>query len=62
MNARFVHAGGNAGDLRTATNSEFERLRHDMRRGFDRVLGILWALLVGVGVLRVGVAGLWLKA
>jgi len=60
VNARFVHAGGNAGDLRTATNSEFERLRHDMRRGFDRVLGILWALLVGV--LLVGVAGLWLKA
>ena len=62
MDTRFVLAGRNTGDLRTPTSSEFERLRHDMHRGFDRVLAILWGLLVAVGVLIVGVFGLWLKA
>ena len=49
-------------DSRAEMNVGFAQLRDEMNTRFDRVFGILVGLVVGIGALLVGVAGLWLKA
>ncbi len=65
MNAGFAQLRGemNAGSaqLRDEMNAGFAQLRDEMNTRFDRVFGILVGLVVGIGPLLVGVAGLWLK-
>ena len=40
---------------------EIRDLRGEMNARFDRLFGFLVSLMVGVGALVIGVAGLWLK-
>ena len=47
--------------LRGEMNAGFAQLRDEMNTRFNRVFGILVGLVVGIGALLVGVAGLWLK-
>ena len=73
LNARFEHADSIVQDLRTYTISGFAQLRNEMNAGFtqlrdewntrfDRMFGVLVGLVIGIGALLIGVAGLWLKA
>ena len=47
--------------LRGEMNAGFAQLRDEVNTRFDRVFGILVGLVIGLGALLVGVAGLWLK-
>ena len=64
-NTGFAQLRGemNAGSaqLRDEMNAGFAQLRDEMNTRFDRVFGILVGLVVGIGALLVGVAGIWLK-
>ena len=47
--------------VRSESASALAQLRDEMNARFDRVYGILVSVLIGVGALVIGVAGLWIK-
>ena len=49
-------------DFRAEMNAGFAQLRDEMNTRFDRVFGVLVGLMIGIGALLIGVAGLLLKA